>query len=34
MSDMSTRNVAIYIFDEIEFLEFCRPLEVFTVAGR
>ncbi|MEE9148295.1 MAG: DJ-1/PfpI family protein [Candidatus Tectomicrobia bacterium] len=34
MSDMSTRNVAIYIFDEIEVLDFCGPFEVFTVAGR
>lgn len=28
------RNVAILIFDEVEVLDFCGPLEVFGVAGR
>ena len=32
MSDL-TRNVAIYIFDEVEVLDFCGPFEVFSVAG-
>jgi transcriptional regulator GlxA family with amidase domain len=29
-----TRNVAIYIFDEVEVLDFCGPFEVFSVTGR
>jgi transcriptional regulator GlxA family with amidase domain len=32
MSDQ-TRNVAIYIFDEVEVLDFCGPFEVFSVTG-
>lgn len=28
------RNVAILIFDDVELLDFCGPLEVFSVAGR
>ena len=28
------RNVAIYIFNEVEVLDFCGPFEVFSVAGR
>ena len=27
-----TRNVAIFLFDEVEALDFCGPLEVFSVA--
>lgn len=29
-----TRNVAILIFDDVEVLDFCGPLEVFGVAGQ
>lgn len=29
-----TRNVAIYIFDDVELLDFCGPFEVFSVADR
>jgi transcriptional regulator GlxA family with amidase domain len=29
-----TRNVAILIFDDVEVLDFCGPLEVFSVTGR
>ena len=29
-----TRNVAILIFDDVEVLDFCGPLEVFSVSGR
>jgi len=25
----NTRNVAIFIFDEVEVLDFCGPFEVF-----
>jgi transcriptional regulator GlxA family with amidase domain len=28
------RNVAILIFDDVELLDFCGPLEVFSVTGR
>jgi|GEM_PF-6865720 len=28
------RNVAILIFNEVEVLDFCGPLEVFSVTGR
>lgn len=28
-----TRNVAILIFDDVELLDFCGPLEVFSLAG-
>lgn len=31
---MSSRNVAVLIFDEVEVLDFCGPFEVFSVAGR
>ncbi len=31
---MKTRNVAIFIFDEVEVLDFCGPFEVFSVTGR
>ena len=31
---MKQRNVAIYIFNEVEVLDFCGPFEVFSVAGR
>jgi len=31
---MQLRNVAIYIFDEVEVLDFCGPFEVFSVTGR
>jgi transcriptional regulator GlxA family with amidase domain len=30
----NTRNVAIFIFDEVEVLDFCGPFEVFSVTGR
>lgn len=30
----SSRNVAIFIFDEVEVLDFCGPFEVFSVTGR
>ena len=30
---MKTRSVAIFIFDDIEVLDFCGPFEVFAVAG-
>jgi transcriptional regulator GlxA family with amidase domain len=30
----TTRNVAIFIFDEVEVLDFCGPFEVFSVTGR
>jgi len=30
----SVRNVAIFIFDEVEVLDFCGPFEVFSVTGR
>jgi transcriptional regulator GlxA family with amidase domain len=33
MSDRQ-RNVAIFIFDEVEVLDFCGPFEVFSVTGR
>ena len=29
-----TRNVAIFIFDEVEVLDFCGPFEVFSVTGK
>ena len=28
------RNVAVLIFDDVELLDFCGPLEVFSVTGR
>jgi transcriptional regulator GlxA family with amidase domain len=28
------RNVAILIFDDVEVLDFCGPLEVFSITGR
>ncbi len=31
---MSSRNVAILVFDDVEVLDFCGPFEVFSVAGR
>jgi len=31
---MKTRNVAIFIFDGVEVLDFCGPFEIFSVAGR
>jgi transcriptional regulator GlxA family with amidase domain len=31
---MSTRNLAILIFDDVEVLDFCGPFEVFSVAAR
>jgi transcriptional regulator GlxA family with amidase domain len=30
----ASRNVAIFIFDEVEVLDFCGPFEVFSVTGR
>lgn len=30
---MMTRNVAIFLFDEVEVLDFAGPYEVFSVAG-
>ncbi len=30
----NTRNVAIFIFDEVEVLDFCGPFEVFSVTGK
>ncbi len=29
-----TRNVGIFIFPDVEVLDFCGPYEVFSVAGR
>ena len=29
-----TRKVAVFIFDEVEVLDFCGPFEVFSVTGR
>jgi len=31
---MPTRNVGIFIFDEVEVLDFCGPFEVFSVAAK
>lgn len=31
---IAPRNVAILLFDDVELLDFCGPLEVFSVAGR
>ena len=31
---MTTRNIAILIFDDVEVLDFCGPFEVFSVANR
>ena len=31
---ITTRNVAILIFDDVEILDFCGPYEVFGVTGR
>jgi len=28
-----TRNVAIFVFDEVEVLDMCGPFEVFSIAG-
>ncbi len=33
MADM-VRDVAVLIFDDVEILDFCGPLEVFSVAGK
>jgi transcriptional regulator GlxA family with amidase domain len=33
MTTHATRNLAILIFDDVEVLDFCGPLEVFSVAG-
>jgi transcriptional regulator GlxA family with amidase domain len=33
MTTNTTRNLAILIFDDVEVLDFCGPLEVFSVAG-
>ncbi|HYE72900.1 MAG TPA: DJ-1/PfpI family protein [Blastocatellia bacterium] len=30
----TTRNVAIFIFDDVEVLDFCGPFEVFSVTGK
>ena len=30
----ASRNVAIFIFDEVEVLDFCGPFEVFSVTGK
>jgi len=30
----TSRNVGIFIFDEVEVLDFCGPFEVFSVAGK
>lgn len=30
----NARNVAIFIFDEVEVLDFCGPFEVFSVTGK
>ncbi len=32
-SSMTTRNLAILLFDDVEVLDFCGPFEVFSVAG-
>lgn len=29
-----TRKVAVFVFDEVEVLDFCGPFEVFSVTGR
>jgi transcriptional regulator GlxA family with amidase domain len=31
---MPTRNIAILLFDDVEVLDFCGPLEVFSVTGQ
>src|SRR5438552_17799831 len=31
---MTTRNVAILVFDDVEVLDFCGPFEVFSVVNR
>jgi transcriptional regulator GlxA family with amidase domain len=31
---MTAKNIAIYIFNEVEVLDFCGPFEVFSVTGR
>ena len=31
---MKTRSVGIFIFDDVEVLDFCGPFEVFSVAGK
>ena len=31
---MRTRRVGIFIFDDVEVLDFCGPFEVFSVTGR
>ena len=31
---MTTRTLAIVLFDEVEVLDFCGPFEVFSVASR
>jgi transcriptional regulator GlxA family with amidase domain len=31
---MPTRNVAILLFEDVEVLDFCGPLEVFSVTGQ
>jgi transcriptional regulator GlxA family with amidase domain len=32
--NQQTRKVAVFIFDEVEVLDFCGPFEVFSVTGR
>jgi hypothetical protein len=31
---VSSRNVAILIFNDVELLDFCGPYEVFSITGR
>src|SRR5690242_11615294 len=31
---MTTRNLAILLFDDVEVLDFCGPFEVFSVVNR
>ena len=31
---MPARNIAILLFEDVEVLDFCRPLEVFSVTGQ
>jgi transcriptional regulator GlxA family with amidase domain len=33
-ASQTARKVAIFIFDEVEVLDFCSPFEVFSVTGR
>jgi len=34
MNDRATRNVGIYVYDDVEVLDFCGPFEVFSTASR